>query len=722
MADLLPPVVAKLGANITDYQAGLAKAKAEMAEFAGVTKTKGDEVGESFKSVGSMATTGLAVAGAALIAFGVHSASTFEQAGRETLKLTRYTGDTAENMSKLRYAAQQSGVGVDQLTNGMKFLSRAMVGTGSAHDALVNLGVATTDAQGHLRSVNDVLLDTADKFEHMQNGAEKTAEAVKIFGRAGADLLPMLNKGRDGLVALEAEAQKYGMVLTGDNLNAVKESIQAHRQFDAAMQGLQISIGQHVLPVLTSLTEFFTKLPGPIKDAIGPVTIFGAAGLALVAIGSKVVGVLSPVVSVVKKVATSMIEATAAEEGFAAKLEASGAAAGLVFTAAAVGIGVYISKLQDVKSKGDDLDKQWASQDLSMSWDHLNESLSSTQQITQKMRDEGHSDFWFWDRNAADAAGDAAQKAADHKQHLIDVTNGLASATGISTEDAWNWVRGQEAAGNTIGSTAGAVAGYTGKIQDEGLSEQEAAAAVKEHDQSLKDLQDTMHASLDPLFAVQKAQKDVNTAQLDAYAATVQYGGGSVQAQEATDKLTQAGEQLYTAMLDVQKGGQSAASGAQATTDSLNLLVSQGILTSTQAQDVANRLGVVRDQAYSIPSDVHTTVTADTSQAMNALGALSGQISKLLPFMGSMLQAHVPGHAAGGSVDEGWFIVGEQGPELGHKSGSSVEIFSNSDSNRMLSGGHPASSQPIQINLFMDNRKVAEAIIDPLIEREKALR
>jgi hypothetical protein len=43
-------------------------------------------------------------------------------------------------------------------------------------------------------------------------------------------------------------------------------------------------------------------------------------------------------------------------------------------------------------------------------------------------------------------------------------------------------------------------------------------------------------------------------------------------------------------------------------------------------------------------------------------------------------------HAAGGSVRDGWFSVGERGPELGYKSGDQVRIFSNSDSQRMGGG------------------------------------
>ena len=56
-------------------------------------------------------------AATAVVGFGAKSVSTFKDVGLEVLKVQRYTGDTAEKASDLRFAAQQSGIGVDQLTS-----------------------------------------------------------------------------------------------------------------------------------------------------------------------------------------------------------------------------------------------------------------------------------------------------------------------------------------------------------------------------------------------------------------------------------------------------------------------------------------------------------------------------------------------------------------------------------------------------------------------------
>ena len=75
----------------------------------------------------------------------------------------------------------------------------------------------------------------------MADGAEKNAEAVR---QSGLEMVKMLNKGRRH-VGSGYEAEKYGLVLTDKNMDAVKKATEAHRQQEAAMQGLQVQIGTH---------------------------------------------------------------------------------------------------------------------------------------------------------------------------------------------------------------------------------------------------------------------------------------------------------------------------------------------------------------------------------------------------------------------------------------------------------------------------------------------
>jgi len=359
-----------------------------------------------------VAAAGIAVASAAALAFAVKSAGAFKEVGGEVLKLQRFTGGTAESMSKLRFAGQQSGVDADKLANSMKFLSRAVDGNKPAFE---KYGIATVDAQGKTLPLDRILESTADKFKALPNGVEKTALAVQLFGRAGADMIPMLNRGGAGLRELGDQAKRYGLVLTNENLVAVKAATKAHREQAAAMQGLQVQVGQNVLPILTKLTKalgegllvvmpalssvinatvvpalglfvsglsavlrFVTAYPGPMKVLAGvigavlvPALVAWAAAQAA-AIATSVVGFLATVASSAVAAAGSLRLMTGSLQAGNVALTATGAAALGVVAA----LGVLYLEWQRQKSAA----KDWA--------DKLVASAASPEEAVAKLREE----------------------------------------------------------------------------------------------------------------------------------------------------------------------------------------------------------------------------------------------------------------------------------------------------------------------------------------------
>lgn len=222
-----------------------------------------DKMSGGFTKFGKIAAAGAAAGAVALGAFAAKSADTFARVGGEVAKLTRYTGATAEEASRLRFAGAQAGLGVDDLTKSLGLLSKNVVGT-----KLDKLGFDFKDASGKARPLNDDLLKIADRFQSMPNGAEKTALAMQLFGKSGAAMIPFLNRGAEGIAELEKQSDKFGNTLSGKDLEAVKASTAQHRLFSAAMDGLQIQVGRYVLPVFT---KFATFLAGNMPAAINVV-------------------------------------------------------------------------------------------------------------------------------------------------------------------------------------------------------------------------------------------------------------------------------------------------------------------------------------------------------------------------------------------------------------------------------------------------------------------
>jgi phage-related protein len=244
----------KLNIQITGDAKGaigaMALSGAEAEKMGGKFSGVGSKIGGAFKAMA----VGTAAIGVTVAAVAAKSAATFSTVGGEVLKLQRYTGDSAESASRMRTAFKLSGIDVDGATKSLGIFSKNVVA-----GKIDKLGLDVRDTSGHIKPMNTLLMEAADKFKGMPNGIEKTNLALKMFGKSGSEMTKFLSKGKDGIAELEKESDKYGLTLSGKNLDAVKKSVGAHREQTAAMEGLQVQIGIHVLPVITKLTTFIAS-------------------------------------------------------------------------------------------------------------------------------------------------------------------------------------------------------------------------------------------------------------------------------------------------------------------------------------------------------------------------------------------------------------------------------------------------------------------------------
>lgn len=179
----------------------------------------------------------------------------------ELAKMSQKVGVSVESLSTLGYAAERSGVGLDGLRSGLVKLAKnagdAAIGIGEARKGFDALGISVTDAEGKLKN-NDVLLrELADKFASFEDGAQKTALAVNIFGRSGADLIPMLNAGADGIGKMEERARALGLEM---DTNTAKSAEQFNDLMDDAgdlVRGFANDVAKELLPKLTSAADLF---------------------------------------------------------------------------------------------------------------------------------------------------------------------------------------------------------------------------------------------------------------------------------------------------------------------------------------------------------------------------------------------------------------------------------------------------------------------------------
>ena len=174
-------------------------------------------------------------------------------------KLSQKIGISVEALSTLRFAAQLSDVSLETLQQGIKTLSQnlseANSGVGDGAQLFAALGIAVNTADGQMRTSEAVLLQIADVFAALDDGAVKTALAVKLFGKSGMEMIPFLNQGAAGITQLTAEAERLGLKLSAETARSAEAFNDNLTALKASSSSLGIALARDFLPELTHITN-----------------------------------------------------------------------------------------------------------------------------------------------------------------------------------------------------------------------------------------------------------------------------------------------------------------------------------------------------------------------------------------------------------------------------------------------------------------------------------
>jgi len=267
------------------FQDAMKQVKLDTNIGVSAVQKKLDSLSQPMRRIG-LAITGMGAAITAGFTGLIYQAT---QAGDTLDKMAKRTGLTVEALSKLTYATQISGGNIQGLERGFRYLSRMMddisKGIGESKETFEKLGISVTDTAGRFRGVEEVLLEAADKINALGSETEKTAAATDLFGRTGAELLPLLREGSAGIKALTERAEKLGLVMSQETAAAAAEFKDRMTELKASISMLSVNIGSSLMPMLQPLVEQLTQLSGKTsrwaeqhKDLAGSV---GTVGLAL---------------------------------------------------------------------------------------------------------------------------------------------------------------------------------------------------------------------------------------------------------------------------------------------------------------------------------------------------------------------------------------------------------------------------------------------------------
>jgi hypothetical protein len=111
--------------------------------------------------------------------------------------MAQKTGASVENLSKILKVASATGFDASAIDAGLVKLSKGMAtvdnDTNKVNQALKALGLSATDSAGKMRDPAQVYIDIATKLSTFKDSANKTAIAIDLMGKSGAQQLPFFN-------------------------------------------------------------------------------------------------------------------------------------------------------------------------------------------------------------------------------------------------------------------------------------------------------------------------------------------------------------------------------------------------------------------------------------------------------------------------------------------------------------------------------------------------
>lgn len=187
-------------------------------------------------------------------------------------KAAQRLGIPVAELSRLKLAADLADVSFEQLSTGVSRLSRNMASvaggaTNEVATAFRTLGINVQNVDGTMKSATQVMIEIASKFVTMKDGAQKTALAIQLFGRAGQVLIPLLNEGAAGLAATDEEARKLGIELDQRTAKAAELFNDNLTRLLASLQGFLIDAVRPLLPLMGELTTKFINWIKEIRTA-----------------------------------------------------------------------------------------------------------------------------------------------------------------------------------------------------------------------------------------------------------------------------------------------------------------------------------------------------------------------------------------------------------------------------------------------------------------------
>lgn len=227
----------KTNKNLTNFQ------KAEQA-FDKLSKT-GSALGKTFKDLG-VAAAGLGTAFAAMVKGAIAGADRVDE-------MSKRLNISAENFSRLDYAAKQSGTSIEAFGASMRVIAQNV---STQSDVYQRLGVNIKDASGNFKTQEEILLSTIKALQKLPAGTQKSALAMQALGRNSQQLNEILNMTESEFSALMRRSDELGLTIDGKVADAAATLTD---RLDDLRMTFSSALRRAITPMIPALEEITNK-------------------------------------------------------------------------------------------------------------------------------------------------------------------------------------------------------------------------------------------------------------------------------------------------------------------------------------------------------------------------------------------------------------------------------------------------------------------------------
>jgi hypothetical protein len=171
--------------------------------------------------------------------------------------LSKRTGVSAQTLQAYQFAAEQSGVSVETFGKGIQKLGinlgEAQTGNKSAIKSFADLGLSVEELTR--LSPEQAFEKVAAAISQLPNPAQQAAAAVGVFGKSGAELVPVFQEGAGFLAEMRAEAERLQLVLSKDQVQGLATLDDSISKVSASFKSLQARIVAELAPSLVRAAE-----------------------------------------------------------------------------------------------------------------------------------------------------------------------------------------------------------------------------------------------------------------------------------------------------------------------------------------------------------------------------------------------------------------------------------------------------------------------------------